>query len=114
MTDSRWKGTIFEKLVQKREEEDEQRRIRNAAEGPVAPVLFGMDDEESRRYRRWYDEHHKTCVYINYELAHERGGGSAAIGGCITFQFTPTGIGTVCSVRCACGVKIDCTDYDNW
>lgn len=37
-----------------------------------------------------------------------------AIGGAITVQFTNTGIGQVQQVVCACGEKVDLTDYDDW
>lgn len=37
-----------------------------------------------------------------------------AIGGCLTYCFTPTGIGTVIKVRHASGKEIDLTKYDNW
>jgi hypothetical protein len=37
-----------------------------------------------------------------------------AIGGAYTWCFTPTGIGVACTVKCACGDKIDITNYDLW
>lgn len=37
-----------------------------------------------------------------------------AIGGKWTYEFTPTSIGTVCKVRCACGYSDDLSDYNSW
>lgn len=39
---------------------------------------------------------------------------SGAIGGAYTWCFTPTSIGTIASIRCSCGEKLDITDYDEW
>lgn len=37
-----------------------------------------------------------------------------AIGGGMTYSFTPTGLGTIVKVQCGCGDSFDVTDYDNW
>jgi hypothetical protein len=37
-----------------------------------------------------------------------------AAGGAITYTFTPTMIGLVIKVQCACGAEEDVTDYDEW
>ena len=37
-----------------------------------------------------------------------------AIGGRITWSFTPTGLGTICEVSCACGWKKDFTRDGEW
>jgi hypothetical protein len=34
--------------------------------------------------------------------------------GVYTWEFTPTGIGTVVKVKCNCGESIDLSDYDLW
>lgn len=57
---------------------------------------FKLTDDEVMKYQDWILEHNKECP-IHYE---------GAIGGKITFTFTPTGIGTMASVSCACGEKI--------
>lgn len=38
-----------------------------------------------------------------------------AIGGVLTYEFTPTGIGTVIKITCnLCNSTKDITDYDSW
>lgn len=37
-----------------------------------------------------------------------------AIGGALTYSFTPTTLGVVIKVKCACGKEIDVTDYEGW
>ena len=39
---------------------------------------------------------------------------TGASGGAITYQFTPTTLGTVVRVRCECGQEEDITDYRAW
>ena len=39
---------------------------------------------------------------------------SGAVGGAYTFEFTPTGLGTVVRCRCACGESVDVSDYNEW
>lgn len=39
---------------------------------------------------------------------------TGAIGGPLTYTFTPNGIGVVTKVICACGEEKDLTDYDEW
>ncbi len=44
----------------------------------------------------------------NCSVSKDKGG---AIGGSLTYCFTPTTLGVVAEVKCACGKKIDLTDY---
>lgn len=37
-----------------------------------------------------------------------------AIGGRFTYSFTPTAIGTIEKLICACGKEFDLTDYTDW
>lgn len=37
-----------------------------------------------------------------------------AIGGSLTYNFTPTSLGTVLKVRHASGAELDMTDYGSW
>lgn len=56
------------------------------------------------------DAWHKThdCDYVNDPCK------IGAIGGRISYQFTPTGLGNILVVKCACGDKLDLTNSDNW
>lgn len=62
---------------------------------------FGLDADQEKKLNQWYAQ-----------LKEEYTG---AIGGRLTFCFTPTGIGTVVIVKDAVTKKeIDLTDYDSW
>ena len=69
-------------------------------------MSFVLDEGQAERYNAWNIEHKKVCKYTN--------NGSGAIGGRLTFSFTPTGLGDVVEVSCACGEKINLTNYDDW
>ena len=69
--------------------------------------MFNLTDEQRSKYQEWLKEHDKECLYTNPEA-------QGAIGGRITYCFTPTGLGVITSIRCACGGSIDLTDYENW
>ena len=65
-----------------------------------------LNDEECKKFNVWDKEHIKTCKIYN--------GGSGAIGGRMTYCFTPTSLGTVVKVKCACGEEVDVTAYEMW
>jgi len=68
--------------------------------------MFDLDKKELKKFHKWDAEHEKTCEILNSST-------NAAIGGRITYCFTPTSLGTVIKVTCACGESHDCTEY-NW
>lgn len=70
-------------------------------------IKFEMTDIEAREASNWIKEHNKTCVLIKENI-------HAAIGGAITYTFTPTSLGMACGVRCACGESHECTDVSDW
>lgn len=61
--------------------------------------MFEMSDTESSRFYNWYGEH-KCPLKI----------GTGAVGGLLTFSFTPTGVGCSVKIACECGEEIDITD----
>lgn len=65
---------------------------------------FCLTEEEENKYRSWLKEHNKICP-IKY---------SGAIGGKISFLFTPTSLGVITQVICSCREKINLTDYEGW
>ncbi|OGY62855.1 MAG: hypothetical protein A2745_01335 [Candidatus Harrisonbacteria bacterium RIFCSPHIGHO2_01_FULL_44_13] len=72
---------------------------------PLEPAFkFVIRIEEVKKLSEWKETH--RCRY--------RGKTGGAIGGKITYCFTPTTIGTIIRVECACGKDIDLTDYDGW
>lgn len=68
---------------------------------------FGLYVEQRQAIHGWMTSHDA-----------EKHGGKArptgAIGGAFTYEFTPTSIGTVTTVRCSCGDRLDVSDYDQW
>ena len=66
----------------------------------MTELIFGFSADENAKYQRWNKDH--QCEY-RFD--------SGACGGRLTYTFTPTGIGTVKKVKCACGEEIDLTDY---
>lgn len=64
---------------------------------------FGTE-EEVEELLKWASAHYETCSIK----------GQGAIGGRYTYSFTPTSIGTICMIKCACGQKFDATKYEWW
>lgn len=76
-----------------------------SSEGDVARLNnyifnFALTPEQIEKLRRW----------LKPKKAMKQG----AIGGELTFCFTPTSLGTVTEVQRADGSKIDLTDYGSW
>lgn len=74
-------------------------------EHPQAMTLFDLDDTQLAKLAAWRKEHDPTCRLAAY---------SGAIGGRLTYTFTPTSLATIAKVHCACHPEavIDVTDYD--
>jgi hypothetical protein len=89
-----------------------ERRISLVAGGNV--YNFSLDADETKKYLAWDEAHHQkdVCKYFDDGKSPECPVG--AIGGRVSFHFTPTGIGTVVTVTCACGAKEDLTNYEHW
>jgi len=66
-------------------------------------MTFQPTGVEAERIETWRTTHEARCVRHR-----------AAIGGKLTFEFTPTSLGTVIKVRCACGESTDATEYEAW
>jgi len=58
----------------------------------------------------------ETLKAENFKKLHKHNDvNKGAIGGHITYSFTPTSIGTAVTVECnICGKKENITDYDSW
>lgn len=69
---------------------------------------FKLVGKEYETFSNWDKKHKKVCNLLK-DKDHQ-----PAIGGRLTFSFTPTGLGNGVSVKCKCGVKMDCTDIDSW
>ncbi len=62
-------------------------------------IEFKLTDEQEQEYDNW----HNHCDFD-----------AGAIGGRISFVFTPTGLGECVVVKCLCGEEINLTDSNNW
>ena len=68
---------------------------------------FQIDEKETKKLNDWLKEHNKKCVFKDPA-------NQGAIGGRLTYSFTPTGLGCVIKITCACGENVDVTDYNAW
>jgi len=66
-----------------------------------------LDLETIQRIHDWLREHDKNCPYSDPMKC-------GAIGGRLTYCFTPTALGLVIKVKCGCGEEKDVSDYDSW
>ncbi len=71
--------------------------------------MFTLNEKEKLEAKKWLMKHDKTCKYKKANI-----NTPGAIGGRISYRFTPTGLGVIIVVECACGKQIDITDTDNW
>lgn len=71
------------------------------------PVKFELDTHEINEFTLWnvihLSKHHNGV---------EPYGG--AIGGRLTYKFTPTSIGVIASVKCSCGEEQTLSDFTTW
>lgn len=58
---------------------------------------FGIDQDEADAIRAWQKEHEKKF--------HNGNSYRGAIGGGYTYEFVPTSIGTIGTIKCSCGEK---------
>lgn len=69
---------------------------------------FGLSQQECDKVKLWFYD-------LNIHPKCQDTEGKTAIGGALTYKFTPTNIGTITQVVCGvCKNYIDLTDYDNW
>lgn len=68
---------------------------------------FGLHEAEIAKLNKWIKKHNKKCPFTTQKSC-------GAIGGRLTFSFTPTGVGIITEVECACKEKIDLSDYEEW
>jgi len=68
---------------------------------------YELNDNEKAKLAFWLTKHNEECKFAN---PYKQG----AIGGRLTYCFTPTSIGVTVGVQCACGAEEHLTDYDSW
>ena len=67
--------------------------------------MFPVSKGETDAIEKWSEEH--DCKTRSVAEC-------GAIGGRLTYCFTPTGLGIITVVKCACGGQVDVTEYENW
>jgi hypothetical protein len=65
---------------------------------------FEIPDEDADKSRIWRQEHKKVCELRDV----------GAIGGKYTWLFTPTSLGCIIILKCACGEELDLSHSENW
>ena len=69
--------------------------------------MFELNEKDIKEFNEWKKEHDKTC-----ELA--KPGATGAIGGGLTYCFTPTGLGVITVIKCGCGEELNLTHSEDW
>lgn len=70
-------------------------------------MSFRLTPKQNVQIKEWDADHENSLGQKCVEP-------DTAIGGRTTFSFTPTSIGVVVRIRCACGWTIDVSDYEDW
>lgn len=68
-------------------------------------LQFTLSESQIKKLDKWR-KHHKCSIKAQYGIEKYVG----AVGGELTYHFTPTSIGSVVTVSCSCGKKIDITE----
>lgn len=68
-------------------------------------MKFVLSETEVQKLDEWLKEHNLTCPYASSRR-------QGAIGNRLTYSFTPTTLGTISSVKCACGTTEILTNLD--
>jgi hypothetical protein len=90
-------------------------QFRDEVDGPKdsdAQLIFTLNGTELIKFRAWEAGHDKTCTFR--DDGKPPACPSGAIGGRLTYSFTPTGLGHITVVKCLCGAEVNVTDFDNW
>ena len=74
--------------------------------------MFEIDKRQASEIAEWKKTH--ECSLRTDEHGRQDEIYVGAIGGAITYCFTPTGLGDCVEAQCACGEKINVTDYNTW
>lgn len=73
--------------------------------------MFKLLDDEEERATTWMKGHIPSCKYYDKDRGIQYVG---AMGGAFSYKFTPTSLGTIVSVECACGESEVVTSFDDW
>ena len=73
---------------------------------------FTISPGEQSQLDEWLVEHNKTCEY--YDDGTQASNPCGAIGGRLSYCFTPTGLGLITVVKCMCGEELNTTEFEAW
>lgn len=68
-------------------------------------MKFVLSETEVKKMNDWLKSHNETCPNAGSKK-------QGAIGGRLTYYFTPTTLGVFSSVKCVCGAEEFLTDLD--
>lgn len=71
-------------------------------------VTFEVSGMEKYNFNKFYSEHNLTCEYMKNCFK------TGAVGQNLRFIFVPNSIGMSTYLECACGTRLDLTDYECW
>jgi len=74
--------------------------------------MFTVTEKEDIEINEWRKSHKCKLRSSDHGIEDEIYVG--AIGGSLTYSFTPTGLGTILNVECACGEKFSPTNFEDW
>lgn len=92
-------------------------------------MMFALDAQQFQRLGTWLDEQHAKLVAVQERdpevapyivtIGDKKQPYLGAIGGALTYEFTPTGLGIITKVTFCKGLPgheatVDLTDYDEW
>lgn len=76
----------------------------------IRSTKFTLSITDEEKFEDWYKDH--RCQFVDDGTTPVNPAG--AIGGSLSYIFTPTGLGMCTSVRCVCGDELDLTDVERW
>jgi len=69
--------------------------------------MFEIDENDTVKILKWANEHNENCPFEDPDKV-------GAIGGRFTYCFTPTSLGCIVVIKCACGEELNLTNIDDW
>ena len=71
-------------------------------------MIFELNEKEVELYKKWREEHEKTCEWLSGKKD------AGAIGGVLSIVFVMTSIGNMPKVYCTCGEKESIADWGSY
>lgn len=106
----------YKDLIKKRQQEemsaDTFEAEFNCTFIPNPESSFTVTTEDNNKIEEWDKGHQSSCEY--YDDGTQASNPIGAIGGRLTYSYTPTGLGTCFVVTCACGQELNLTNVDDW